>query len=222
MVIVFANQKGGVGKTTFVLAYANHLSLSGRKVVVYDADAQRNCLYRRQGESSSFAKDAIKYDIECHIPTSVDDGEAIMRGAHRFSQENDAVVLIDLPGDIKDNAYIPFFRYADFIVCPFLYQTFSLDSSSTFIKVMLGLKKVYTDMNLRLVFIPNMVDKRFGTADELEHFRKIDEVFQRVGVLTPRVFFRSELKRISTVLYTPKQQNELAECFACLDSTVFN
>lgn len=218
MVIVFANQKGGVGKTTFVLGYANHLALSGRKVLVYDSDPQRNCLYRRDGESSSFAKDAIRYQIECQIPKSIDDGERIMKNAHQFSSENDTVVLIDLPGDIKDNSYIPFFRHADFIVCPFFYQAFSLDSTSTFIKVMHGLKKHYTDMRGRLVFIPNKVNRRAGTAEELESYRQVDEVFKNLGVLTPRVFDRVELQRISTIIYTPKQQSELAECFACLDS----
>ena len=45
MVIAFANQKGGVGKTTLAIAYANHLAYSGRRVLLIDTDFQRSCSY---------------------------------------------------------------------------------------------------------------------------------------------------------------------------------
>ena len=47
-----------------------------------------------------------------------------------------------------------------------------------------------------------------------------DEVFEKIGVLTPRVYEKAELKRISTILYTPKQRKELENCFACLDVNI--
>ena len=86
---------------------------------------------------------------------------------------------------------------------------------------MFQLMKQNKDMHAKLIFVPNMVDKKFGTRDELLAFRQnADEVFESIGILTPRVFNKAELKRISTILYTPKQKEELNACFATLDANI--
>ena len=42
MIITFATQKGGTGKTTLAIAFANYISaLSERKINVYDFDFQK-------------------------------------------------------------------------------------------------------------------------------------------------------------------------------------
>ena len=40
-IIVFANQKGGVGKTTLCIMFAHYLHSLGKNVYVIDADQQR-------------------------------------------------------------------------------------------------------------------------------------------------------------------------------------
>lgn len=222
MVVAFANQKGGVGKTTLAIAYANHLADTGRSVLLIDTDVQRSCTYRRTAEMENWEEEAIKYNIESHILKSEEDSQKLMKLAHKISRENDATVIIDVPGNITEPYLAPIFINADFIVCPFVYQALALDSTSTFVKVILKLKKLKPDMHTKLLFVPNMVDKKFGTVDELDNFRQnADAVFEKIGVLTPRVYDRAELKRISTILYTPKQKHELNACFATLDSNIF-
>ena len=167
--------------------------------------------------------DAILYNIESHILKSEEDSNKLMELAHRISRENNATVIIDVPGNITESYLAPIFIHADFIVCPFVYQALALDSTSTFVKVILKLKKLKPDMSAQLLFVPNMVDRKFGTVDELDNFKKnADAVFEKIGILTPRVYDRAELKRISTILYTPKQKQELNACFATLDANIFS
>lgn len=221
MVVVFANQKGGVGKTTLAIAYANHLATNGRQVLLIDTDIQRSCTFRREAELGNWDAEAVLYSVESHTLVSEEDSIRLMQDAHRISKQKAATVIIDVPGNITEPYLVPIFIYADFIVTPFLYQALALDSTSTFIKVMLNLKSRCNNMHTKFIFVPNMVDKRFGTSEELEAFRKnYDEVFEKIGVLTPRVYEKAELKRISTILYTPKQQKELNGCFACLDANI--
>lgn len=221
MVVVFANQKGGVGKTTLAIAYANHLANSGRQVLLIDTDIQRSCTFRRSNELENWDSDAVLYHIENHNLVSVEDSVQLMKSAHRISKENNGTVLIDVPGNITESYLTPIFVNADFIVCPFTYQALVLDSTSIFIKVMFQLMKQNKDMHAKLIFIPNMVDKKFGTREELLAFRQnADEIFESIGILTPRVYNKAELKRISTILYTPKQKEELNACFATLDANI--
>ncbi|MEX2511676.1 MAG: ParA family protein [Cyclobacteriaceae bacterium] len=45
MIILFANQKGGVGKSTLSVLFSNYLTLAkNRPVKVYDMDFQRSLL----------------------------------------------------------------------------------------------------------------------------------------------------------------------------------
>ena len=41
------------------------------------------------------------------------------------------------------------------------------------------------------------------------------------GFVTPKVHMRAELKRINTVVSTPKQKNEVEDCFNYIDNNIF-
>ena len=49
-IIVFANQKGGTGKSTLCVMMAHWLTEHGKKVVVYDADSQQTLYDHRQDD----------------------------------------------------------------------------------------------------------------------------------------------------------------------------
>ena len=47
MIITFATQKGGAGKTTLAIAFANYISeRSDRKINVFDFDYQKSFFYK--------------------------------------------------------------------------------------------------------------------------------------------------------------------------------
>lgn len=224
MVVVFANQKGGVGKTTLAIAYANHLADTGHKVLLIDIDIQQSCISHRKSELNNWSEDAVKYKIEYVNLSTVTEGVNLMKQAHQLcNKESDCTVLIDVPGNITESYLGPVFIYSDFIVCPFVYQKFSLKSTSTFVKVIEQLKNSYKEMTTKMLFVPNKVQKRFGLREELEENRKfVDDRLRDVGVVTPVVYERAELKRISTILWSPKHKEEFKNCFACIDSNIFS
>lgn len=67
-VTVFANHKGGVGKSFFVLLFAAELAQRGYKVLVVDLDPQGNCS-RRMGYSEFELEERVTIDDALGEPT---------------------------------------------------------------------------------------------------------------------------------------------------------
>lgn len=53
IIITFANQKGGVGKTTLCTLFANYLVAKGKSVIVVDCDGQQTIYEKRQADKKS-------------------------------------------------------------------------------------------------------------------------------------------------------------------------
>lgn len=59
-VIVFANQKGGVGKSTLCILFADYLAEKRLPVAVIDADIQQTIMVQRQRELETTGQDVEK------------------------------------------------------------------------------------------------------------------------------------------------------------------
>lgn len=215
-IIVFANQKGGVGKTTLAMMYANYLGMRGeRDVLVIDTDFQQSLVNQRTQDIDVWGEDEMNYNVEYFRLENMKQSQAVMMKAKGLDP---AVVIVDIPGNITDDYIAPLLIYADVIVCPYQYENKTLDSTSTFLKVIQKLKERYSDvMKAKLIYVPNQVDSRIGTKDEMALWKKIDELFSRYGDVSPRVPYRAELKRVNTYINTPKQLEQTKECFGFLD-----
>jgi chromosome partitioning protein len=110
MIITFATQKGGTGKTTLAIAFANYISgLSERKIKVYDFDFQKSFYYKwKEDEQSDLPK---LYEVE----TIGEDEEQPFSDFETLInlKESEKINLFDLAGtlDQKYGGQQPFRTY---------------------------------------------------------------------------------------------------------------
>ena len=215
-IIVFANQKGGVGKTTLCTMFANYLVKMGKTVLVIDADIQQTISMKRKIDLKQELEPL--YNVQVMNIEKTDEVKEVMRKA----QEIDGFILIDAPGNLSQNGLIPIFVNSDFIMCPYQYEVTSINSTVTFIKTLMIMKQKIQNMNTQLIFVPNKIDSRIGTAAELELWQKTDESLKAFGKVAPRIAYRSDMQRYNSVDLPSQQEKIVKGCFDFLYSSLFN
>ena len=195
MLIVFANQKGGCGKSTNCIQLANYLSKKDKKkeVIVVDADFQKSISDRRKDEQNSLTHlkeeelsidNKYSYTIES---VEKEDIPLFLQEVKRIS--DDYHILVDLPGRIDDSME-GVFREADVLIIPFQYDRMTLDSTSIFIAVMNKL-----NVKAKMVFLPN----RIKTNVRYDTMMEVNDILGQYGVVAPIVADRIAMERISTL-----------------------
>ena len=207
--IVFANQKGGVGKSTLCMLFANYLAWKKQDVCIIDTDLQKTIMMQRK-------KDREIYD-DMEEPYTVQDFDVqdpeLMQQLMESASQTEGFVLFDSPGNGSEDGLVPMFTGADFIICPYEYEEKTLDSTGTFIQVINALRQATPEMTARLFFVPNRIDVRIGTADELRMWKQTDAIFKQLGAVTPRITARASLKRINTFEITASQRDAVKGAF---------
>ena len=206
-IIVFANQKGGVGKTTLSILFANYLDWKKKKVVLIDADNQHSASAVRKADET-FMGDAAPYPIQ---ELSLQDGdyvEKVMASAKQF----DGTVIIDCPGSISDDGIGSVFASADIVVIPFEFEDISMKATTDFIKVLNNVKIKY-GYKCELLIIPNKVQLSYGTASEIASWKTALSSYTIAGDVLPKIVHRAQLKRIDTYAITPTQRDIVKDTF---------
>jgi len=180
MIILFANQKGGVGKSTLSLLFSNYLTLVKNNVVtVYDMDFQRS-LYNK-AQAAKVIENPSLYDVE-----AVE--------LHQFktiwekSKDCDQIRIIDLAGKMDDDHLVPVFQKSDLILCPFCYDEYSVSSTIEF-------SFVITQLNpaAKLIFIPNRVRANV----KYETLESVHAALKQFGIVTQSISERIDFQRIT-------------------------
>ncbi len=210
-IIVFANQKGGVGKSTLCTLFADYLCWRGVETCVIDTDLQKSLVMQRRKDEQAYEADA-PYVIQGFDVSDPETMSELMRSA----REVDGVVLIDTPGNVSEDGLVPLFDQCDMIVCPYEYEDKSLDSTGVFVQVVEGILGEGREDRPELVFVPNRFDSRFGNGPEREMWRQTDDVFGAVGVVAPPIAYRACLKRTDTYVIQPVQRGVVRDCFEFL------
>ena len=207
--IVFANQKGGVGKSTLCMLFANYLAWKKQDVCIIDTDLQKSISMQRRKDMEIYEGQEEPYTIQ---DFDVQDPET-MQQLMDSAGETEGFVLFDSPGNVSEDGLVPMFTSADFIICPYEYEEKTLDSTGMFVQVINALKHTTSEMGAKLFFVPNRIDVRIGTADELKMWKQTDAIFKQLGSVTPRITARAALKRINTFEITSAQRDAVKPAF---------
>ena len=201
MIITFATQKGGTGKTTLAIAFANYISaLSESKLNVFDFDYQKSFYHKwKEDELLDIPK---LYDVEIigeEDEQPFSDFETLIN-----LKESDEINLFDLAGTL-DAKYSDLLIYSDFIVIPFEYSDVSVKSTLVFIN-MLGL----LESEAERVFIRSKYDKGYKYLNQ----EGMDIELKKFGLLLENpVFKKNCLQKIDTRKLTYEQKYGVRKSF---------
>jgi len=201
MIITFGTQKGGTGKTTLAIAFANYVAMSSeRKVNVFDFDFQKSFYHKwKEDELLEIPKlyDVEIIDEENEQPFS--DFEHLIE-----MKESEDVNVFDLAGTL-DAKYSDLLIYSDFIVIPFEYSNVSAKSTLVFINF-LGLLESQAER----VFIRSKYDKGYKYQNQ----EGMDAEISKYGLLLKSpVFKRNCLQTIDTRKLTYEQKYAIKNSF---------
>ncbi len=198
VIVTFANQKGGVGKTTLCVTFANYLVTKGVRVLIVDCDFQHSILKCRRSDLRKYGTGTVPYDVVEKEATDRDEMTALMETLH--NEPSIEVALVDSPGSLKAPGLVPLFVNSDIIVIPFHYDLVTVPSTASFIMFLDRLKQAMAGgMKSRLFMVPNMSDGRVGKRAELVIWDKSRETFSNYGEVTPKLSKRADMERFSTI-----------------------
>ncbi|HFA9658258.1 TPA: ParA family protein, partial [Neisseria gonorrhoeae] len=184
MIITFAQQKGGVGKTTLAIAFANYLVLTkNKKVNVYDFDFQRS-FYSKWEEDEELNQEPSLYQVK-----ALENSNAFLVEDFVKMKESEEIFLFDLGGTIDDE-YMEVLMYSDILIIPFEYSEITTKSTMMFIS-MLGA----IESSAELVFLRSKMDKGYNYKTQ-EHTDKQLELYGKI--LPAPIYKRNEMQSIST------------------------
>ena len=221
VIVTFANQKGGVGKTSLCVTFANYLVMKGVRVVIIDCDFQHSILKCRKADLKHYGEEQIPYEVWLQEP---DSSEAMITLVEKLHNDPGIdVVLMDSPGSLKADGLVPMFVNSDIIAVPFHYDLVTVPSTASFLMFLDRLRKaVGSRMKARLFIIPNLHDNRVGKRSELLLWDNTRDTFSNYGYVTSKIPRRADLQRFSTIAGLDLAQAAVTPVFDKIYDTIFD
>lgn len=221
VIVTFANQKGGVGKTSLCVTFANYLVMKGVRVVVIDCDFQHSILKCRKADLKHYGEELIPYEVWSHEPNSSEAMITLIEKLHNAPGID--VVLMDSPGSLKADGLVPMFVNSDIIAVPFHYDLVTVPSTASFLMFLDRLRKaVGSRMKARLFIIPNLHDNRVGKRTELLLWDNTRDTFSNYGYVTSKIPRRADLQRFSTIAGLDLAQAAVTPVFDKIYDSIFD
>lgn len=210
-IIVFANQKGGVGKTALCVLFANYLVSKNKQVTVIDADIQKSIQGIRNGDIRQYGEDALSYYVQAY---DVSKGREAVGTLVEAAKQVQGYVLFDTPGNLSEDGMIPILEAADYIVTPYQYETSTISSTGIFLQTLRKLREIDPLVHAVNIFVPNRIKKGSGTRDEWDFWTATDSLFAGFGQVTPIIRDGIAIQRYNTVANTDQQTKIVKDAFA--------
>lgn len=142
-IIVFGNQKGGVGKSTLTLLAATALSQKpfNYKVIVIDADQQRSLRDARKYDLEADPDNKPSYEIEVH------NSKDLTKVLPKLDKKYD-LIFVDVPGKmdvelpIEQQEIAPILMNTDLLIIPMIAGNFGIDATLNYLQIVFKIAKV--------------------------------------------------------------------------------
>ena len=221
VIVTFANQKGGVGKTTLCVTFANYLVTKGVRVVVIDCDFQHSIMKCRKADIRKYGEQEMPYEVWAYEANDKAMMTTLMEKLHNDPEID--VVLMDSPGSLKAEGLIPMFVNSDIIIVPFHYDLVTVPSTASFLMFVDRLKKAVGErMKARLFIIPNLNDGRIGKRSELLIWDNARDTFSNYGYVTAKIPKRADMERFSTMAALDMQATIVTPIFDKVYQSIFD
>lgn len=195
-IILFANQKGGAGKTTLCAIFANYLVEKGVPVAVLDADPQQT-FYRRRKKDIRHIGESRK--VPYNVQAITISGRQSTRGILNYARTLDGTTIIDSPGSLTQEGMLELVPNCDFIICPYHYDLNTVDSTCMFLSLVVRILQATDDGHKpQILFVCNKNDSRVGTAAEAPTWKATDAFFAKYGKIIPRIGIYRDMEKYST------------------------
>ena len=218
-IIVFANQKGGAGKTTNCVLLGNTLIEHKHPFVLIDGDPQRSIVKKHEQDHERFPDLEPLYQI---YAGDLDNEQRTVELVNAMREE-DYDFVVDTPGNLSLEGMLPLLFAADAIITPIQLEKTCINSTNSFIETLLMCAKETGTENIPpIYFIPNQYNKGWGRKDELQERQKDLDYYNGIGRVTPKVPNAAEIQRYNTLFMTDRQKEILAPCHNFLLERIYN
>lgn len=174
MILTVANQKGGVGKTTFLVNYAHYLNeKQSKSVCVIDLDTQANCtlvlskenkidtaynLFKENINIQEFSKDKINlYYSEINLLDEEEyNKEIYLNNLKQLNKIYDCVLIDTAP--VVSNRLIYSLQVSDYVITPIELEVFSLQGLELMLNTIFNIKQEYNNNMVFLGVLPSRVN----------------------------------------------------------------
>lgn len=225
-IILFANQKGGVGKTTLCGLFSNFLVAKGVPILVVDADLQQTLMGIREGDLDELKRKYPEADPQSFIHyyikgVSLQDKETTHQTMATL-RATDFTTIIDTPGSLSQDGFIEVLANADYIICPYLFDLNTIRSTRTFIHLVHSLKQQYPAIKAQMLFVCNRKSSTIGTNAEIKAWDALDKYFATFGIVVPyRIGDYKAVKDYNTIDNSDDASKRVNPCFEYIYKLIY-